>query len=518
MIRYQQLTVGDRKLILYLPPSYEKSDRRFPVAYVQDGGDLFTDCANYLEHLYASGQLEEIILVGVVSDERNAEYTPWPAAALVESYPPFAGGGRAYADEVADVLKPYIDSHYRTERQAETTGIIGGSFGGLIAFFAGCWRPETFGRIGLVSASFWYEGVMDFIREHKGMEGQQRVYMSVGSNEGIYKENRQRFMVENTKEVHRLWTEKGMPASRLKLTIDQEGTHDPLFMVKQFPESLKWLFGKETSDPKPALTRLGEAHIPGTLTWSMNSGLTGREYRIFIAEPMGPPPEGGFPVLYTLDANASFGSLAEAVRLQSRGPHGIPPAVIVGIGYDSSEPIVTKERFYDYTVYADEHELPARPDGSAWPHTGGVEAFLDFMEYELKPAVEEAFPVDRSRQSLFGHSLGGFLTLYTLFTRPSAYRRYFAASPSVWWKNHMLLKLWENTKEDLELEKTDIELHLSVGEFEKPHMISDAKELYQTLAASGRGPQSISMLEVQGEGHVSILPSLISPMLRRVTS
>ncbi|BFH64909.1 alpha/beta hydrolase [Paenibacillus azoreducens] len=517
MNRYQQLNVGNWELVLHLPPSYDHSDRRFPVAYVQDGGKLFTGCINYLEHLYASGQLEEVMLVGIVPHARNDEYTPWPAAALVDSYPPFGGQGRAYVDEVADVLKPYIDSQYRTKRQAEETAIIGGSFGGLISFFAGCWRPDTFGRTGLLSASFWYEGAMDFIREHEGFGKHQRVYMSVGGKEGIYKKSRQRHMAEYTREVHRLWLEKGMCASRLKLDVEPEGTHDDLFMMKQFPEALKWLFGKKGNTSGPDVTYAGTMHIPGTRTWSMLSGLTGRKYRIFIAEPMGPPPETGYPVLYTLDANATFGSLTEAVRMQSRGPHGIPSSVIVGIGYDSNDPIVTKERFYDYTVYADDSELPARPDGSGWPHTGGAEAFLDFIEYELKPLVEREYPIDRSRQSLFGHSLGGFFALYTLFMRPAAFRRYFAASPSIWWKNHILLQLWENQKENLALHQTDTELHLSVGSLEKPHMVSDAHKLHQTLTASAYGPKSVSILEVPNEGHVSLLPSLFSPMLRRVS-
>lgn len=518
MNRYQELMVGDRKLVVHLPPSYDDSGRRFPVAYVQDGGELFAGCLNYLRHLHASGQLEEIILVGIMPRSRHDEYTPWPAAALADGFPPFGGRGRAYVDEVADVLKPYIDSHYRTKSDAKDTAILGGSLGGLIAWFAGIWRPDAFGRIGMLSASLWYEGAVDFIKERDNAGNPVRMYMSVGEKEGIYKNNRQRHMVELTKEAHRLWLEKGVPASRLKLDLEPEGTHDNLFMMRRFPEALKWLFGRKDEAVKAsAMTDTGGVHLPGTRTWSFTSGLNGREYRILIAEPAGPPPEGGYPVLYSLDANASFGSLTEAARLQSRGPHGIPPALIVGIGYLSDDPIVTKERFFDYTVYADDSELPQRPDASGWPQTGGADAFLDVLEYELKPAVESAYAVDRSRQSFFGHSLGGFLVLYAMLTRPNAYRRYFAASPSIWWKNGLIFKLWEERSGALALPRSEIELHLSVGSLEKPHMVGDAYRLYALMTASGRGPKTISMNEVQGEGHVSLLPSLLSPMLRIVT-
>lgn len=421
-------------------------------------------------------------------------------------------------NEVADVIKPYIDSGYRTIQEADGTAMIGGSLGALISLFAGFWRPEVFGRIGLISASFWYDGVMSYIRDHAGIADHQRVYMSVGDHEGIYKKNQQRHMVDNTKVAYQTWLDKGASASRLKLNVDPEGTHDPLFMVLHFPLALKWLFGAEAAAAPSTEDSSGPCHIPGTVTWNMRAGQTGRSYRIFIAEPMGPPPETGYPVLYSLDANVSFGSLAEAARLQTRGPHGIPSVIIVGIGYESDQPIVTPERFWDYTIYAEEHELPARPDGSPWPPTGGAEAFLDFIEQELKPAVEKAFPVDRARQSLFGHSLGGFLALYTLFTRPDAYRSYFAASPSIWWKNHALLSLWEDNKDKLDLELRNVELHLSVGALEKPHMVQDTEEMYQMLNEGKQGVKSISLHVVSEEGHVSLLPALISPMLRRATS
>ena len=40
-------------------------------------------------------------------------------------------------------------------------------------------------------------------------------------------------------------------------------------------------------------------------------------------------------------------------------------------------------------------------------------------------------PVDSTNQGLFGHSLGGLFTLYTLFEHPAAFRTYVVASPSI---------------------------------------------------------------------------------------
>jgi|GEM_PF-171098 len=616
MNRYQKLSALDRELTLYLPPSYHESDRCYPVAYVQDGGDSFMDCLNYLEHLFKDGRLGELILVGIATDNRNDEYTPWPAKPLLEGSPPFGGRGREYVDEVADRIKPYIDERYRTRPEPEHTGIVGASFGGLISMFAGYWRPDTFGRIGMLSASLWYEGVMEFIRGHEKLPPGLRVYMSVGQYEGAYKQGIQKFMTTSNLEAYRIWTGEEGADSRVRLHLDPDGTHDPIFMSRRFPDAVSWLFAEdgrgavksraatehdvrterqavspegmraitasadanaaaieagtrseaavgtqigtasirfetaagtqigtassrfetaartqtrtagmqsETTDTKSDTTNSqpesgGVAYrISGTVTWSMQSESNGREYRISVAEPMGPPPEGGYPVLYSLDANASFGTLAEAVRLQSRTPRGITPSIIVGIGYDSDSPIVTDERFYDYTVPAAAHELPVRPNGMPWPETGGAEDFLDFIELQLIPRIASRYPVNSEKQSVFGHSLGGFFVLYALFTRPHIFRRYIAASPSVWWKQHVLYKTWEVSKPFLQPFGLQRELSIFVGSEEKPTMVQDARDLYAMLREH-RHLLHAQLHEIEGEGHVSVLPSLVSPLLRLISS
>ncbi|MEK6993268.1 alpha/beta hydrolase-fold protein [Paenibacillus sp. FSL K6-1566] len=523
-------------------PSYHHSDRCYPVAYVQDGGDSFMDCLNYLEHLFKDGRLGELILVGIATEKRNDEYTPWPAKSLLEGRPPFGGRGREYVYEVADRIKPYIDGRYRTLPEPEHTGIVGASFGGLISMFAGYWRPDTFGRIGMLSASLWYEGVMEFIRGHEKLPPGLRVYMSVGQYEGAYKQGIQQFMTPSNLEAYRIWTGEEGADSRVRLHMDPDGTHDPIFMSRRFPDAVSWLFDEDGSGAAvearaameqdartegQAVTAEGIRGIPetagpayrisGTVTWNMQSESTGRVYRISVAEPMGPPPEGGYPVLYSLDANASFGTLAEAVRLQSRTPRGITPSIIVGIGYDSDSPIVTDERFYDYTVPAAAHELPVRPNGMPWPETGGAEDFLDFIELQLIPRIASRYPVNPEKQSVFGHSLGGFFVLYALFTRPHIFRRYIAASPSVWWKQHVLYKTWEVSKPFLQPFDLQRELSIFVGTEEKPAMVQDARDLYAKLREH-RHLLHAELHEIEGEGHVSVLPSLVSPLLRLISS
>lgn len=520
MNKLQRIHAGGRELAVFLPPSYSAQERRYPVAYVQDGGQLIAPCVNYLEHLMIQGMLPEVILVGIEPRNRLEEYTPWPAEPLGSGKPAFAGHGRAYVDDIADTLKPLIDERYRTMPEAEHTAMIGGSLGGLISLFAGYWRAGTFGRIGLLSASFWFEGAMDYIREREAPDSRLRIFMSVGSCEGMYKRNAQKNMARYAQEACTIWLGKGFPAARLQFVLEEGGTHDMLFMAKQLPAALRWLFAPSGEAAGCRAAHSGafaeeSYRLPGTRQLTMRARRTGREYRIFVSVPAAAPPENGYPVLYALDGNATFASLAEAVRLQSRRPRGgCPPTVIVGIGYDSEEPFVSSRRFFDYTEPAEEDKLPPRPDGSPWPETGGVEPFLLFIEEEVKPAIERLCLIDRQRQSLFGHSLGGLFALYVLFVRPAAFRCYIAGSPSVWWNDFSLLNRWPLLRDKLERGEAEAAVLIGYGAEEKPSITQGAERMRQLLEPyQGRGLR-LECRAFEEEGHVSVIPPLISCMLR----
>lgn len=521
MNRLYRLPVAGREIVVYVPPGYrEEGDRKYPVVYVQDGEELVGSCINQLEHLTAQGKLPPLIIAGVPPHNRNAEYTPWPAKALLEGYPDFGGEGRAYVDVLADVIKPAVDERFRTLPEPEHTAVAGGSFGGLITMFAGYWRPDAFGKLGMLSPSLWYEGVMAFIREKGPPPHGLRIYMSVGDSEGIYKTTIQRSMVQSNTETYRTWLDKGFPADRLRLNVKEGGTHDLIHMGEQLPLALQWLFGDQTAAVSHNGLGAGEAPgyaVPGTCAFGMVSKNSGRTYRLFVSVPAAPPPADGYPVLYALDGNAIFASFAEAMRLQGRKPHGIEPQIVVGIGYDSDAPLVTEERFLDYTEPAPVSALPARPDGSAWPRNGGAEHFIHMIEEQIKPEIERRWPIDRGRQSLFGHSLGGYFALYVMLTRPGAYRKYIAGSPSVWWNSHSLLHRLAEAEERLRQAGAGAELLIAVGTEEKTSMVEDAEKLYEKLKPNFGHSMRLSFRKFDGEGHVSVLHPLISETLRFIS-
>jgi len=247
-----------------------------------------------------------------------------------------------------------------------------------------------------------------------------------------------------------------------------------------------------------------------TETFTMTASKTGRTYRIFVAYPRDEParPEG-YPVIYMLDGNATFLTGAEALRLQTRKPKGFEPAALVAIGFDTDEPFAVTERYFDYTTPAPLENLPERKNGEPWPARGGADDFLDFIETELKPEIARRLPADSDRETLSGHSLGGFFTLYAFLTRPHAFATYVAGSPSIWWNGQELLKLasdFVGSAPDL----TGKRLFIGIGANEWEDMVADSKTMADRLSALEENGLTVRYQQFAGEEHITVLPALIS--------
>ncbi|MNJ30958.1 alpha/beta hydrolase [Paenibacillus bouchesdurhonensis] len=257
--------------------------------------------------------------------------------------------------------------------------------------------------------------------------------------------------------------------------------------------------------------------IPHAAEWLMHSRVESRKYRIMVSTPSVPPPLSGYPVFYVLDANSVFGTMAETARLQGSCPHntGVFPAVIVGIGYDTLD-LFPAERYYDYTP-ATSLDYRFRPDGTPLPKQGGAAAFLHFIEEELKPEIEGKYNIDRGKQTLFGHSLGGLFTLYTLFTRSEAFTCYIAGSPSFHWNKSIIAEAEEMFVNRLQQEVLNAKILLGAGELEQNHISQNSKNarrLAERLAMFSSSGISASFKEFEGEGHVTVLPALVSRALQ----
>lgn len=217
----------------------------------------------------------------------------------------------------------------------------------------------------------------------------------------------------------------------------------------------------QTSAPPAAaaptpITRGAPYVVPRTDVRTMRSKM-GDEYRIFIYWPDAPPPPGGYPILYMLDGNDAF-PIATSITDNWGTYLDLQPGIIVGIGYPGET-----RRTYDYT--------PVTPPGTEMlrpvDRSGGADALLDFIANEVRPAIEADFPIDKTRQTFTGYSLGGLMVVYTLFNRPEMFQTYVADSPSIWFGESQVLKREGGLAAKLAKLPFKPRLFLSVGEYEQ---------------------------------------------------
>ncbi|PJK11258.1 esterase [Lysobacteraceae bacterium NML120232] len=246
-------------------------------------------------------------------------------------------------------------------------------------------------------------------------------------------------------------------------------------LLHRFFIALVWLIL-----PLYALAQDRQAWQPARLLGAeerlLHSPETGRDYRIQVAK-IGEPPANGYPVLYVLDGDGLFPLatlLAQGMNMRA-GEHQASPMLVVGIGYDNGKLLDLAARAEDFT-----------PASASYAHSGdrlsqrfgGAEAFSQFLTGRLRETIAAEFPINRTQQSLFGHSYGGLFTLHQLLTRPQSFRHYLISSPSIWWNQNRVLQDFPQFAERLAAAPQPLAVRISAGEYEQklaPHLPANAE-------------------------------------------
>lgn len=236
-----------RDILVYLPPSYRKSNRHYPVLYMHDGQNIFDDATSYVGEWQVDESMEklaqegiEAIVVGIpnLGVERLNEYSPFPD-------PKHGGGkGQKYLKFLIETIKPLIDEEFRTLPGREHTGLIGSSMGGFISLSAYYYHPEVFGKAGVMSPAFWFanDAIYSFVEQATQVPG--RLYMDVGFREITFSQVSSRRYLERVRRMHRLLTQKGwQPGQDYLYVEDKEGVHNEGHWARRFPGMMRFLFG-----------------------------------------------------------------------------------------------------------------------------------------------------------------------------------------------------------------------------------------------------------------------------------
>jgi predicted alpha/beta superfamily hydrolase len=135
-----------------------------------------------------------------------------------------------------------------------------------------------------------------------------------------------------------------------------------------------------------------------------------------------------YPVIYLLDGPGHFHTVTGMIN-QMSGNTLCPEMIVVGIS--------NTDRTRDMTPT---HADIAFGDSSIARNSGGGNNFLDFIEQELIPYIENKYPAT-SYKTYVGHSFGGIAVLHALFQRPQLFNNYIAIDPSLWWDDQVLLPI-----------------------------------------------------------------------------
>lgn len=193
------------------------------------------------------------------------------------------------------------------------------------------------------------------------------------------------------------------------------------------------------------------------------SDANGASYDIKVGLPDNYNPTAGkYATIYVLDGKEIFGFVANRCKEISDN-FALQNVLVVSIGYG-------KDRSIDYT--------PTKVSSV----TGGAPQFLNFIETQLIPRIEQDFNVDTSRSGrvILGHSYGGLFGGYAFSVNNKVFGNYILLSPSFWFDNQVAIK---TEKDYREINKNVKQLvYMGIGETEeKDRMLAPFELYYQSL-------------------------------------
>ena len=147
------------RLVLYLPPGYERGSKRYPVLYLLHGqGDVPDSWTNagranlILDNLIAAGKAKPMILVMPAGH----------AVAFAASPGVSANNNDLFAQYLIKEVIPAIEQKYRAAPGAPSRALAGFSMGGELTLLTGFRHPELFSALGIFSAGLRSEFAAQF--------------------------------------------------------------------------------------------------------------------------------------------------------------------------------------------------------------------------------------------------------------------------------------------------------------------------------------------------------------------
>lgn len=200
-----------------------------------------------------------------------------------------------------------------------------------------------------------------------------------------------------------------------------------------------------------------------TKEFALQAAAYGATYNIKVGLPSNYNPLGEkYATVYVLDGKEIFGFVANRCR-EISDQLALKNVIVVSIGYG-------RNRSIDYT--------PTKVSSV----TGGAPQFLNFMETQLIPKMEQDFNADTSRDSrvILGHSYGGLFAGYAFAVHNNVFGNYIMLSPSFWFDNGVALQMEKDNRNSIKGKKQLVFMGIGGAE-EKDRMIAPFEIYHQAL-------------------------------------
>jgi predicted alpha/beta superfamily hydrolase len=218
--------------------------------------------------------------------------------------------------------------------------------------------------------------------------------------------------------------------------------------------------------------------------FNLQSTANGATYDIKVGLPANYNPAEKYATIYVLDGKEIFGFVANRCQ-EIADQYAVKNVLVVSIGYG-------KDRSIDYT--------PTKVSSV----TGGAPQFLNFIETQLIPKMEQDYQAGTNRDSrvILGHSYGGLFGAYAFSVNNKVFGNYIMLSPSLWFDNYVPLQMEKDNRASNKNSRQLVFMGIGANE-ERDRMLSPFEIFYQTL----RGNYSNIKLEKNIEKNTSHMDS-----------
>lgn len=215
-----------------------------------------------------------------------------------------------------------------------------------------------------------------------------------------------------------------------------------------------------------------------------------------------------YPVMILTDAYSATGiaqSTFDCLTLSKTKTS--PDVIVVGIDYPYTDMTqLQRYRFRDM--------MPTHVEG--YEPSGDADKFINFIEKELFPYIQNNYRVDTTDRAFYGHSAAGNLGSHILLEKPYLFNRYVIGSPGYWWDDNEIIKRIQGM--DKVGGKSEIKIYSYMGGNESDRSLNNWNTFNNLLKEKISSQIHFRDQIYKDEGHYSVYPAAFSTAIKFIYS